>query len=386
MTALLDYMADCRSLVLQELQRITPLAGAYRPILYDLVFTYPLRAAKALRPSLCVATCRALGGSLEGVLPSATVLELYHNAFLIHDDIEDGSETRRDGPTLHREHGIPIAVNVGDAMLALTIEPLIDNMRLLSLGKALRILRAIARMARESAEGQALELSWIRKVHWNAQDRDYFRLVHQKTSHYTFLAPVEIGGIVAGASASQRARLRLFATALGVAFQIQDDILNLEGDEGRVGKENAGDLWEGKHTLILLHARRRATRVERKHALEVLAKPRPVQRSETDRLLEARELVARLQASGDLSPAAGEALRTELERLDPSSRFKTDTDVAFLRDLIHRKGSIAHARDAARRRAVRARQGLTAMKAWLKPSVHADFLFGITQFVIDRDH
>jgi geranylgeranyl diphosphate synthase type II len=85
---------------------------------------YPLREAKALRPAMCIATCRALGGSTEGVLQSATVLELYHNAFLIHDDVEDESEKRRDGTTLHRAHGVPVAINVGDGMLALALEPL----------------------------------------------------------------------------------------------------------------------------------------------------------------------------------------------------------------------------------------------------------------------
>ena len=88
---------------------------------------YPLREAKGLRPALCIATCRALGGSLEAVLPSAAVLELYHNAFLIHDDVEDGSERRRGMPTLHRDHGAPIAINVGDAMLGLALSPLLDN-------------------------------------------------------------------------------------------------------------------------------------------------------------------------------------------------------------------------------------------------------------------
>src|SRR6185503_211786 len=127
-------------------------------ILYDLVMDYPLRPAKALRPSLCIATCRALGGMLEAVLPSAAVLELYHNAFLIHDDIEDDSVKRRGGDTLHLAYGVPIAINVGDTMLAMALDPLLDNMRLVGMGKALRVLRTVSRMARESAEGQAIEL------------------------------------------------------------------------------------------------------------------------------------------------------------------------------------------------------------------------------------
>ncbi len=265
---------------------------------------YPLREAKALRPALCVATCRALGGSLEGVLKSAAVLEFYHNAFLIHDDVEDDSERRRDSPTLHRAHGVPIAVNVGDAMLALALEPLLDNTRLLGLGKALTILRTVSRMARESAEGQAMELAWIRDGNWKLGDRDYLRMVHKKTTHYTFIAPMVLGGIVAGASAETLGRLRRFATALGAAFQIQDDILNLSAEERPYGKEILGDLWEGKHTLILMHALRSATQRERQRATAILRKARP----SADGPRSLSRTLASLLGRGEISKRAARAL------------------------------------------------------------------------------
>ena len=140
------YLAECRNLTLAAIREIVPRDARSRSSLYDLILDYPLRQAKALRPALCIATCCALGGRLECVLRSAAVLELYHNAFLIHDDVEDGSEQRREAPTLHCKHGIPIAVNVGDAMLALTLQPLLDNMATVGLGKALRILQVIARI------------------------------------------------------------------------------------------------------------------------------------------------------------------------------------------------------------------------------------------------
>src|SRR5437870_2044776 len=269
------YLATCREYVLQEIHAIVPSDARYRPILYDLMLDYPLRDAKALRPALCVATCRALGGRLEAVLRSAAVLEFYHNAFLIHDDVEDGSEKRRDLPTLHHQHGAPIAINVGDAMLALALRPLLDNMHSLGLGKALRVLEAVARMARESAEGQAIELDWVRRRRWDLSDADYVRMVYKKTAWYTFVAPMLIGGIIAGAPASRLTALRKFAASLGVAFQIQDDVLNLIAAETLYGKEIGGDLWEGKHTLILLHAMRCASAEEQQRAGQVLGKPRP---------------------------------------------------------------------------------------------------------------
>ena len=145
---------------------------------------YPLRGGKAMRPALCIATCRALGGSVEAVLRSAAAIELYHNAFLVHDDIEDKSELRRAEPTLHRKYGVPIAVNVGDGMLALSMSSLLANTEIVGVGKALRVLEAISRMAQESAEGQMIELDWIARGSWVLTDESYVRMVYKKTTWY----------------------------------------------------------------------------------------------------------------------------------------------------------------------------------------------------------
>ena len=346
---LLEYLEECRALVVDEIRRLVPRNPRYGPILYDLMLEYPLRHAKGLRPALCIATCRAFGGGLEPSLRSAATLELYHNAFLIHDDVEDGSELRRGHPTLHRLHGIPIAVNVGDAMLALALQPLLDNTAQVGLGKALRVLQIVARMARASAEGQALELSWAREGRWLVSDADYARMVYRKTSWYTFIAPVLIGGVLAGASPSQLGTLRGFAAALGIAFQIQDDVLNLTADPERYGKELCGDLWEGKHTLVLLHLLRVVEPDARTWIETVLRKARP-----------------------------GTA--------PPGRATKSTTDIATLRGLIEGHGSVHYARRAARRWTERACRQLGRATATLSASVHRDLLWGLVDFVVDRDH
>lgn len=375
-----SYLAECRALTLEEIRSFVPRDAKYGKNLYELMLDYPLREAKALRPALCVATCRALGGPLEGVLKSAAVLEFYHNAFLIHDDVEDDSEKRRDSPTLHRTHGVPIAVNVGDAMLALALEPLLDNTRLLGLGKALTILRTVARMARESAEGQALELDWIREGNWKLGDRDYLRMVHKKTTHYTFIAPMVLGGIVAGANTETLGRLRRFATALGAAFQIQDDILNLSADERAYGKDILGDLWEGKHTLILMHALRSATEPERRRATAILRKARPC--AEGPRSF--RRTLESLRKRGELSERAATALARQVS--GERGPQKSAQEVAFLHELIQRRRSIEYARAVAQRRAIRAREVLETLSRHAPPSVHFDFLIKLTEFVVARDH
>jgi geranylgeranyl diphosphate synthase type II len=378
-----EYMAECRGVVLAEFEELVRRRrGKQRRALYELVLDYPMRSAKALRPSLCIATCRALGGSLAAVAGSAMTLELYHNAFLIHDDVEDGSDKRRDELTLHRAQGLSIAVNVGDAMLALALEPLLDNMRLIGVGKALLILQLIAQMARESAEGQATELEWCRKGDFRATDADYLRMVHQKTTYYSFIAPVAIGALVAGAPSVKIHALRLFATALGTAFQIRDDILNLAADRANYGKDLGGDLWEGKHTLILLHALRSCSEVERAEALRVLRKPRARAGAEP---LDCAALFGQLESEGVITASARARLEAGMSA-GLASQVKSHSDVQFLRSLIDRYRSLDYAYGRADMRAARAQRTLQRMDGWLSPGIHRDFLHELTRFVVERDH
>ena len=126
--ALDRYLEHCGQLCAEQMSSLySPEALSNEGQLYDLILDYPSRGGKAIRPALAIATCLGLGGRLPDVLPTAATLELYHNAFLIHDDIEDGSLYRRNKPTMHTEHGIPMAINVGDAMLSLSLQPLLDN-------------------------------------------------------------------------------------------------------------------------------------------------------------------------------------------------------------------------------------------------------------------
>jgi len=335
---LTEYLAEVRGLVLEEI-RLLVSGRRYQGVLYDLMLDYPLRAGKSLRPALCIATCRALGGRLEDVLRTAAVIELYHNAFLIHDDIEDGSRTRRGLPTLHAAHGVPVAINVGDAMLAVAMRPLLDNARVLGLGKALRILDLVCRMAIETVEGQALELDWTRRNRWDLRDVDYWHLVYKKTCWYTFVAPMLIGAIAANLPVERFLRLRKLAIYLGVAFQIQDDVLNLQAGP-EYGKDLADDLVEGKRTLLLLHALRTASPSHRARAEAILGRP-----------------------PGD----------------------KSDEDLRFLRDLITATGGADHARAVASAVARKADAALDAVSGWMFPSTHLDFLRELVSYVVSRD-
>src|ERR687883_1425107 len=131
-------LSEARREVEAELHRILAerRRTGYGP-LYDLLADYPFREGKGLRPAICLAACRAAGGRTEQALLSATALELFHNAFLVHDDVEDGSVFRRGRVTLFQEHGAPVAINVGDATNVLAMELLLANTTALGVRKAL---------------------------------------------------------------------------------------------------------------------------------------------------------------------------------------------------------------------------------------------------------
>jgi geranylgeranyl diphosphate synthase, type II len=242
--------------------------------LYDLIAYYPNRPGKGFRPALCIATCKAFGGGSRQVLRTAAALELFHNAFLVHDDIEDASEFRRGSPTLHAEHGVPIAVNVGDAMNVLGIRPLMEN--LVDLGPRLtwRIFAEIEHMVRQSVEGQAMEVGWVHENVCDLDGADYLRMTLKKTCWYTCIHPCRIGALVAAGDGIDLGRFNRFGYYMGAAFQIQDDVLNLVGEHGKYGKEIGGDIWEGKRTMMLIHALNHSSKPENGDFRAFLSKPR----------------------------------------------------------------------------------------------------------------
>jgi geranylgeranyl pyrophosphate synthase/uncharacterized protein with NAD-binding domain and iron-sulfur cluster len=242
--------------------------------LYALVKDFIGRSGKGLRPALCVATARALGGRAEDAFPAAAGIEMLHNAFLVHDDIEDGSDSRRGMDTMHRRAGVPIAVNTGDAMNALAMRLFRKSGEQLGPVAALRIFDEVDHLIVETLEGQAMELGWVRDNDLTVGADDYLRLVLKKTAWYSFIHPMRIGALVANGDDRNLSRFDRFGYLIGLAFQITDDVLNLNGNVARYGKEINGDLWEGKRTLMLTHALGNANRTDRAWIGEFLTRPR----------------------------------------------------------------------------------------------------------------
>ena len=243
-------------------------------LLYRMMRDYPQRKGKGLRPFFCVSTCKAFGGEESDCLLTAACIELFQNWILIHDDIEDSSELRRGEPTLHRKYDEGLAINAGDALHARMWGFLLRNRKLLGEERTLRILDEFSRMVNETTEGQHMELVWVVENKWGLNESDYLKMVTKKTAWYTVTSPCRLGAIVAGAGEGEMKKLLEFGTKLGMAFQIQDDALNLVGDAEKYGKETSDDILEGKRTLILLRLLEVAESGEREKVLKIMGKSR----------------------------------------------------------------------------------------------------------------
>ncbi|QCK15776.1 polyprenyl synthetase family protein [Mangrovivirga cuniculi] len=250
-SVLKSKLQSYRELALKGINHYVPKSEP-RKHLYDLVMDYPSRGGKGFRPGLCISTCKAWGGNEETAINSATALELFHNAFLVHDDIEDGSEFRRNKPTMHEYNNIGIAINVGDAMNVLSIKPLMMNINILGPELTWQIFSEIEHMVRQSVEGQAMELGWRKENSKCLTEDDYLRMILKKTCWYTTIHPIRIGAIIGSKGKVNPDMFNRFGFFMGTAFQIQDDVLNLIADEKAYGKEIGGDILEGKRTLMLI--------------------------------------------------------------------------------------------------------------------------------------
>jgi geranylgeranyl diphosphate synthase, type II len=232
---------------------------------YTLICDYPSRQGKNLRGLFILLSCEAHGGRWQDALDVAVALELFQNWVLIHDDIEDDSEERRGTPALHKQVGMPVALNVGDALHVYMWQVLNQDFITSTIRKE------FLEMIHRTAEGQHLDLSWIAQNRFDVSEEEYLEMVTLKTAYYTVVSPLRLGAFCAGVTPNER-----FIEAgkdLGVAFQIRDDVLNLSESEG-YGKEFAGDIYEAKRTLILSHLFAQVAPSEKAQLVQCLTKAR----------------------------------------------------------------------------------------------------------------
>ena len=235
--------------------------GLYAPIAYTLA-----AGGKRVRPQLAMIGSQLFGGKDEEVLPAALALEVFHNFTLLHDDVMDKAEVRRGRPTVHIQWNENTAILSGDQMMieAYTLLSKVPERTLA------RVLQLFNKMATEICEGQQYDVDFEQKSHVTIDE--YLMMIRLKTSVLLANA-LQIGAYIAGANDKEQEALYQFGIHIGLAFQIQDDILDVWGDPKTFGKAVGGDIACNKKTFVYLEAMRRVgdeAKGERREAREEL--------------------------------------------------------------------------------------------------------------------
>jgi geranylgeranyl diphosphate synthase, type I len=235
---------------------------------------------KLLRPAVCLLVCEAAGMDWHAALPSAAAVELIHNFSLVHDDIEDGSPLRRHRPTLWAVWGVPRALNAGDSLLILAQLTVLfgDEHE----GRALAAARILNKACQDLCAGQHRDLSAA--VDAEPTLADYLAMVDGKTGAL-LEAAASLGAVAANAPLPVRQAYGRFGRKLGIAFQLQDDLLDVWGDAAATGKPAREDLHARKHSLPFVLACERAPAVTRARLRRLYAAPHPVDQATVEELV-----------------------------------------------------------------------------------------------------
>jgi geranylgeranyl diphosphate synthase type I len=240
-------------------------------VLYDASRHLVMAGGKRLRPFLTIKSCEIVGGNTRDAIPFAAAFEILHNFTLIHDDVMDNDAMRRGAQTVHTKWGIPMAIAAGDLLFAKVFEAMtIYAPKGMNAKRINNCIEIASTATTELCEGQVLDISFpnISEV----TEDDYITMVGGKTSAL-FRACAEVGAIVGGGKKRQIKAMGQFAWDAGIAFQLMDDYLGATADEKTLGKPVGSDLREGKKTLIIIHALRKAKPRQKEKILAVLGNP-----------------------------------------------------------------------------------------------------------------
>lgn len=258
-----DYFERYLPLIEAEMDRVIggaegAYAGHYGMLRYHMGWVDPqmqpavVNSGKRIRPAACLLACEAVGGAVEDALPLAAAVELLHNFSLIHDDVEDDSPTRRHRPTVWALWGVPQAINAGDAMFTLARLALHGlGSRPISPAVAMDACMIFDHACLRLTEGQYLDMSFEGRLDVTVDE--YLLMIEGKTAAL-LSASLELGALVGGADQSARRHLAGFGRSLGLAFQMEDDILGIWGDEAFTGKSAASDILARKKSLPVVYA------------------------------------------------------------------------------------------------------------------------------------
>jgi geranylgeranyl diphosphate synthase type I len=237
---------------------------------------------KRLRPYMVMKSCQLLGGTAKQAIPAAAAIEMIHNFTLVHDDIMDNDEVRHGVPTVHIKFGIPIGILAGDLLFSRAFETISQPYLHKSKEIGINLVTTLAKACTEVCEGQALDIS-MAKSKKIPNESQYIKMIEKKTSSL-FVASCAMGAIVANKKYSDVVRLATFGKNLGIAFQIIDDLIGVVGDPKITKKPVGNDIREGKKSLPILMAIKKANNQEKKTILNAFGNS-SVSKSEVERAI-----------------------------------------------------------------------------------------------------
>lgn len=229
---------------------------------------------KMLRPALTVLVCEAVGGTFSSCIKAAAAIELIHTFSLIHDDIMDKDDMRRGKPSVHKVWGEPVAILAGDTLFSKAYELVINSKNEIDssnpeecLNRVNRTLSTVADACVKICEGQAQDMGF--EGNFDVSEEEYMEMIFKKTGAL-IAAATESGAIMGGADDKTVSSMYDYGKLVGLAFQIQDDYLDLVSDEDSLGKPVGSDIAEGKMTIIVVNALANANDADKERLLEIL--------------------------------------------------------------------------------------------------------------------
>jgi len=270
---LTDYLTERRILIEEALERFLPPADRVPYRIHEAIRYSVLAPGKRLRPILVLASAESVEGDPLAVLPTACALECIHVFSLIHDDLPcmDNDDYRRGRPTNHKVFGEAVALLAGDALLALAFELVAENAAAVAPERVIRVLKLLSHASGTGGMvgGQVVDI----ESEGRSIDPETLHYIHAHKTGALLTAAVLAGAILCGASEQQLEALRRYGESIGLAFQIADDILDVVGDQTRIGKPVGSDQKQDKATypkLFGLDESRRRAHTEVANALESL--------------------------------------------------------------------------------------------------------------------
>jgi len=280
---------------------------------------------KRLRPFLVLKTCKLVGGKEEDALATASSLEMLHTFTLLHDDIMDQDEKRRGVPSVHTKWDVPTAIVAGDLLFAKVYETITKHTdpKRVKPKRLLQVLQEISEATIALCEGQTRDMMF--EIRETVSEEEYFEMIKGKTAAL-FKTAARCGGLLGGATKSKVKKLGEFGLYSGIAFQVIDDVLALTADEKVLKKPVGNDIREGKRTLIVVRALKKASKSQKQKILETLGN----QDASAEHI---RETIALIDSLGAIAYAKKLADRYIKKAKKALSRFPDGEDKEYLLNL-----------------------------------------------------